>query len=157
MGGNSAQVDATKAAVGNRPHPRAIGLAIDEGLDLGPVAVEDRPAVGRRLALPACEDEPAHPVLDPRQLLRRSIADPAVAGDHDQPLGADDGEPLVVDGTSWNLREAGMARGDDSAVLLGEVLAERQVVLVSEGTGPERLAAADPGFLLEGRSQVLSK
>jgi hypothetical protein len=83
-------------------------------------------------------------VLDPRELLRRSIADLAVTSDHDQPLGADNGEPVVVERTTGDLGEIRMARRDDVAVLLGELLAERQVVLSTKNlTGKGRYAARE--------------
>jgi len=103
-------------------------------------------------------------VLNPRELLRRPIADPAVACDHDQALGTDDGKPLVIQRAASDFGQIRVARVHDVAVLLGQCLAERQVVLVDEepggqgslrGQGAELLLVGDRGPDLFVRQLVI--
>ena len=96
---------------------------------------EDGEAVEGRLATPACEHEPAHAVFHPEALLDGPVADPLVAGDHDESERCDDGEPLVVERAPRDLGELDMSGVDDIIVDLAERFAEGQVVLVDEEPG----------------------
>lgn len=71
----------------------------------------------------------------PGLLLDRPIADPLVAGDHDELSTADHLEPHVVLGLTWDFRQAQVTGVDDVSVECGERLSERQVVLVDEEPG----------------------
>ena len=60
----------------------------------------------------AREDEATHAVPKPRPLLDRAVPDPLVAGDNDQSVPSDDGEPVVVLGVpeAGTLGQAASAR-----------------------------------------------
>lgn len=92
-------------------------------------------AVHGRLAASAGEHEAAYFVFHPEPLLDGPVADPLVAGDHDETERCDDGEPFVVERAPRDLGELDMSGVDDIIVDLAERFAECQVVLVDEEPG----------------------
>lgn len=88
---------------------------------------------------------------DPRPLLDRFVPDALVASDHDQALGTDDGQPLVVEAAPRDLRQVGVTGENDVPVQISECLTERQVVLVDEEPGRHvRLGRQRTQLLLVG-------
>src|SRR5690349_5630655 len=99
-------------------------------LDRRPVALDHPEAGGGVLTPLPGEDEPAHSVLDPCMAFDGPGPDPAVASDHDETVGADDGEPHVVDAAAGHVRERRVARVDDGfGMELRQTPAEEQIVL----------------------------
>jgi hypothetical protein len=138
-------------AWGDGVHPWPRKLGIHDGFHVRPVVLQETQAVDGGLTGRAGQHEAAHPMVDPHRPFDGTVADALVAGDHDQSLGTDVRQPLVVEAASRNLREIGMTREDDVPVQISECLAEGQVVLVDEEPGrQDGLCRERPQLLLVG-------
>ena len=84
---------------------------------------------------------------DPHALFDGPVADPLIAGDHDESLAAHHWEPIVVQTASGDIGEGRVPGVDNVVMLNGERPAEGEVVLIDEEPG-RHLGLCREGALL---------